>query len=175
VAGQIAKIKGLRVIGITSGIERRDRLVIELGFDGAIDRLSEDVSSRLDELCPQGIDIFFDTNSLPPVVNVALRKLRHLGRVVLCGSTPYYIATERPKERVEYTALVMKRGRMEGLLAREYEDRFPEARKELAGWIRSGRLKPVEDVMVGLENAPRALQRVFGGDNFGKQLLKISD
>jgi NADPH-dependent curcumin reductase len=175
IAGQIAKIKGLHVIGITSGMERRDRLVRELGFDGAIDRLSEDVSLRLDALCPKGIDIFFDTNSLPSIIDMALKKLRHLGRVVLCGATPYYLATEPPKERVEYTALVMKRGRMEGLLAREYMDRFPEARKELASWIQSGLLKPAEDVVLGLENAPLALQRVFTGANFGKQLLKISD
>jgi NADPH-dependent curcumin reductase len=174
VAGQIAKIKGLRVIGVTSGKERRDRLVRELGFDGAIDRTSEDVGSELDRLCPTGVDIFFDTNALPLIINVILGRLRHLGRVVLCGATPYY-ANERPKERVEYTALVMKRGRMEGLLAREYVDRFPEARKELASWIRSGRLKPAEDVIVGLENAPHALRRVFTGANFGKQLLKISD
>ena len=175
VAGQIAKILGLRVIGITSGKERRDRVVSELGFDGAIDRKSEDVGARLDELCPTGVDIFFDTNALPSVINAVLKRLRHLGRVVLCGATPYYMATESPKERVEYTSLVMKRGRMEGLLAREYEDRFPEARQALADWIKSGRLKPAEDVVVGLENAPHAPQRVFAGTNFGKQLLKIAD
>jgi NADPH-dependent curcumin reductase len=175
VAGQIAKIKGLRVIGITSGKERRNKLVRELGFDGAIDRLSEDVGSRLDEFCPKGIDIFFDTNALPSIINIVLKKLGHLGRVVLCGATPYYLARERPSERVEYTSLVMKRGRMEGLLAREYVDRFPEARREIASWIQSGRLKPAEDVLAGLENAPHAFQRVFTRANFGKQLLKISD
>ena len=175
VAGQIAKIKGLRVIGITSGQERKNRLIDELGFDGAIDRASEEVGPKLDELCPEGIDIFFDTNALPSVVNPVLRRLRRLGRVVLCGATPYYLANKGPIERVEYTALVMKRGRMEGLLAREYVDRFPEARDELTRWIRSGQLRPTADVMVGLENAPQALRRVFTGVNFGKQLLKISD
>lgn len=175
VAGQIAKIHGLRVMGVTGGKEKRDRLIEELQFDGAIDRNSEDVGSKLDALCPEGVDIFFDTNSLPSVINAVLKRLRHLGRVVLCGATPYYLSKERPNEYVNYTALIMKRGRMEGLLAREYFDRFPEAQAALAGWIKSGRLKPVLDTVVGLENAPLALQRVFTGANFGKQLLEISE
>jgi NADPH-dependent curcumin reductase len=172
VAGQIAKVHGSRVIGITGGKERCQRVVRDLGFDGAIDRLSEDIGARLDELCPQGVDVFFDNNALPAMLNLVLPRMRPLGRVVLCGATQYYIG-EQSTGGLDYISLIMKRVRMEGVYANDCEDRFPEARRALGGWIREGKLKPVEDVMVGLENAPSALQRVFTGANFGKQLLKI--
>jgi len=172
VAGQIAKIHGSRVIGIAGGKERCERLVKELGFDGAIDRRSEDIGARLDQLCPEGVDVFFDNNALPAMMNVALARMRTLGRVVLCGASQYYIG-DQTNGGLDYISMIMKRVRMEGVYANECVDRYPEARKALGGWIREGKLKPVEDVMVGLESAPEALQRVFAGDNFGKQLLKV--
>jgi NADPH-dependent curcumin reductase len=172
VAGQIAKIHGSRVIGIAGGKERCERVVGELGFDGAIDRRSEDIGARLDQLCPEGVDIFFDNNALPAMMNVLLPRMRPLGRVVLCGATQYYIG-EQSTAGMDYISLIMKRVRMEGVYANDCGDRFPEARKALGGWIREGKLKPVEDVALGLENAPQALQRVFEGANFGKQLLKV--
>jgi hypothetical protein len=172
VAGQIAKIHGSRVIGIAGGRERCDRVVRELGFDGAIDRRSEDIGARLDQICPDGLDVFFDNNALPAMMSVVLARMRPLGRVVLCGATQYYIG-EQSTGGLDYISLIMKRVRMEGVYANDCGDRFPEARKALGGWIREGKLKPVEDVMVGLENAPAALQRVFAGTNFGKQLLKV--
>lgn len=172
VAGQIAKIHGSRVIGIAGGKERCERMVRELGFDGAIDRRSEDIGSRLDQLCPAGVDVFFDNNALPAMMSAVLARMRPLGRVVLCGATQYYIG-DQTTGGLDYVSLIMKRVRMEGVYANDCGDRFPEARKALGAWIKDGRLKPVEDVVVGLENAPRALQRVFAGDNFGKQLLKV--
>ena len=172
VAGQIAKIRGSRVIGIAGGKERCERIVRELGFDGAIDRRSEDIGARLDQLCPDGVDVFFDNNALPTMMNVVLPRMRPLGRVVLCGATQYYIGEQSPGG-MDYISLIMKRVRMEGVYANDCGDRFPEARKALGGWIREGKLKPVEDVVVGLENAPSALQRVFTGANFGKQLLRV--
>jgi NADPH-dependent curcumin reductase len=172
VAGQIAKMHGSRVIGITGGKERCERVVRELGFDGAIDRRTEDIGARLDQLCPEGVDVFFDNNALPAMMNVLLARMRPLGRVVLCGATQYYIG-EQSTGGLDYVSLIMKRVRMEGVYANECVDRYPEARKALGGWIKEGKLKPVEDVVVGLENAPEALQRVFAGANFGKQLLKV--
>jgi NADPH-dependent curcumin reductase len=172
VAGQIAKIHGSKVIGITGGKERCERVVRELGFDGAIDRRSEDIGARLDQLCPEGVDVFFDNNALPAMMNVVLPRMRPLGRVVLCGASQYYIG-EQSTASLDYISLIMKRVRMEGVYANDSGDRFPEARKALGGWIREGKLKPIEDVVIGLENAPTALQRVFEGANFGKQLLKV--
>jgi NADPH-dependent curcumin reductase CurA len=172
VAGQIAKIHGSRVIGISGGKERCERVVRELGFDGAIDRLSGDLGARLDQLCPEGVDVFFDNNALPAMMNLVLPRMRPLGRVVLCGATQYYIG-EQSTGGLDYISLIMKRVRMEGVYANDCSDRFPEARKALGGWIREGKLKAAVDIMEGLENAPAALERVFAGANFGKQLLKI--
>jgi NADPH-dependent curcumin reductase len=174
IAGQIAKILGLRVIGIAGGKEKCAWLLDELGFDGAIDHRSEDLGARLTTLCPEGIDIFFD-NVGGPVLDLALEQLRRNGRIVLCGITSWYIAKERPAGPQHYTQLIMKDGRMQGLLGRDYADRFPEALPVMLEWIRSGRLKSKEDVQVGLEKAPAALARLFSGANFGKQLVKIAD
>lgn len=171
-AGQIAKMHGSRVIGIAGGKERCDRVVNELGFDGAIDRHSEDIWSRLQELCPDGIDIFFDNNALPEMMSEILAGARPSGRVVLCVASQYYMG-EPSTGSLDYISLIMKRVRMEGVYANDCTDRFPKARKALGEWIREGKIKPVEDVMVGFENAPKALQRVFTGTNFGKQLLRL--
>lgn len=175
VAGQIARILGCRVIGIASGSERRDWLVRDLRFDGAIDLRTEDLEERLTALCPEGIDIFFLNSGRSSVLDVALARLRRLGRVVLCGGTSYYLAKEAPPGLKNLLSLIMSRGRMEGVLHWEYDQRFGEAREAIGGWIRSGQLVSPEDVLVGLEHAPEALTRVFQGANRGKQLVKIAD
>lgn len=174
IAVQIGKILGLRVIGIAGGREKCAWLLDEAHVDGAIDHRSEDVGTRLDELCPEGIDIFFD-NVGGPVLDLALARLRSKGRVVLCGVTSWYLEKVPPPGPSDYTPLIMRNGRMEGLLGRDYADRFPEAVAALRGWVDSGQLKSKEDVVVGLQNAPKALARLFARTNVGKQLLKIAD
>lgn len=175
VAGQIAKLQGLRVIGIASGRSRCDWVLRELGFDGAIDRQTEDVGKRMSELLPEGIDIFFDNSGLAPILDAVFDQLRPRGRVVLCGLSSWYLEDATPPGPKNYGSIIMKSARIEGVLAREYADRFPEARAALSGWIASGRMKSPEDVLVGLEKAPTALARVFEGANLGKQLVKIAD
>ncbi len=174
VAGQIAKIHGLRVIGTAGGKEKCDWLVREAGFDGAIDYRSENVGMRLSTLCPEGIDIFFD-NVGGVVLDEALARLRRNGRIVLCGAISRYQDKVPSPGPVNYTALIGRHGRMTGFLIMDYAERIPEAYGALAGWLRSGLLKSKEDVAVGLENAPKTLARLFTGANFGKQLLKIAD
>lgn len=174
IATQIAKILGLRVIGIAGGRGKCDWLVEEAGADAAIDHRTEAVASRLDALCPEGIDIFFD-NAGGPLLDEALARLRRHGRVVVCGATSRYAKEPTPPGPANYLQLCMMNGRMEGLLGRDYADRFPEAARVMRGWLDSGRLRPKEDVAVGLENAPATLARLYQGDNIGKQLLKISD
>ena len=174
VAAQIAKIQGARVIGIAGGKEKCDWLVHEAGLDGAIDHRAEDVGKRLDELCPDGIDIYFD-NAGGTILDQALARLRQKGRVVLCGATSRYGKAPRPPGPSNYLNLVMVNGRMEGILAKDYLPRFPEAVAAMQEWIRSGQLKSKEDVVVGLENAPAAFARNFTSANIGKQLLKIAD
>jgi NADPH-dependent curcumin reductase len=173
-AGQIAKIKGCRVIGIAGGAEKC-RWVTEIaGFDAVIDYKSEKVGARLRELCPKGIDIYFD-NVGGEILDAALARLAMRGRVVLCGAIAGYdSATPQPGPR-NYHNLIVVRGRMEGFLVLDYLARAQEAITALAGWMREGRLKDKTDIMDGLENAPAALRRLFDGSNQGKQLLHVAD
>lgn len=174
IAAQIARIHGLRVIGIAGGREKCDWLTREAGADAAIDHRSEDVGARLDALCPDGIDIYFD-NVGGPTLDLALARLRRHGRIVVCGGTSVYTQKSMPPGPVNYLQLCMMNGRMEGLLGRDYAARFPEAIAAMRPWVDSGQLRPREDIVVGLENAPRTLARLFSGANVGKQLLKITD
>jgi NADPH-dependent curcumin reductase len=174
VAGQIAKILGARVIGTAGGREKCTWLTDKVGFDGAVDYRTSEVPSRFSELCPEGIDVFFD-NVGGPILDEALSRLRRDGRIVLCGLTSRYLAKERPPGPKSYGALIMVNGRMQGVLAKDYFDRFPEAISVMRGWLESGELKSMEDIMFGLGNAPAALARLFSGANRGKQLLKIAD
>ena len=174
VAGQIAKIKGCRVIGTAGGKEKCDWLVQAVGFDGAIDYKSEDVGARLSALCPNGIDVFFD-NVGGIVLNEVLARINLKARIVLCGAISRYNETVLPPGPANYFNLTPKRARMEGFIILDYVPRFPEAFEALGRWQREGKLVQKEDVAVGLENAPRTLMRLFTGENFGKQLLRIAD
>jgi NADPH-dependent curcumin reductase len=174
VVGQIARIKGCRAIGIAGGPEKCRWLTDEAGFDAAIDYKSESVPARLKELCPKGIDIFFD-NVGGDILDAALARLAMRGRVVLCGGIASYNATELPPGPKNYLNLVVQRGRMEGFLVLDYVPRAAEAIGALAGWVQAGKIKTKVDVQQGLENAPATLRRLFEGRNDGKQLLRIAE
>ncbi len=174
IVGQIARIKGCRAIGIAGGKEKCEWLLREARFDAAIDYKSEDVRARLNELCPKGIDVYFD-NVGGDLLDLALARLAMRGRIVVCGAiATYNDATLRPGPK-NYLNLIAKRGRMEGFLVFDYAKRAPEAVMELWGWIQSGQVVNQVDVKEGLENAPATLGRLFRGENSGKQLLKIAD
>ena len=173
IAGQIAKIKGCRVIGITGGKAKCDWVVREAGFDGAIDYRVEDVGERLSQLCPKGIDVYFD-NVGGPILDEVLKRINLHARVVLCGSISQY--NSQTPYGLKFTSnLVLRRGRMEGFLVFDFEERYPEALQAIFGWWQEGRLKQKEDIANGLENAPKTFIRLFTGENFGKQILKIAD
>ena len=174
VAGQIAKIKGCRVVGIAGGSSKCRYLVEELGFDASVDYRSEDVGSRLGETCPSGVDVYFD-NVGGEALDAALAHLAMRGRVVLCGAIARYNDDVAPAGPRNYLNLLVRRGRMEGFIVLDYMQRAAEAVEALSGWLREGRLKDRVDVCLGLENAPATLARLFKGENQGKQLLKIAD
>jgi len=174
IAGQIAKIKGCRVIGTAGGKEKCSWLVDAAHFDGAIDYKTEDIGARLSALCPTGIDVFFD-NVGGVVLNEVLARINLKARIVLCGAISRYNDAVPPPGPSNYFNLTPKRARMEGFIILDYAARFPEAIDALGRWQREGKLVQKEDVAVGLENAPRTLIRLFTGENFGKQLLKIAD
>jgi len=174
VVGQIARIQGCRVIGIAGGKDKCDWLVHEARFAAVIDYKQEDVAARLRELCPGGIDVYFD-NVGGDILDAALGQLAMRGRVVLCGAISTYNDAELRPGPKNYLNLLIKRGRMEGFIVLDYMARAAEAVMALYGWVRSGELKDRVDVMVGLENAPKALRRLFTGENIGKQLLRIAE
>jgi NADPH-dependent curcumin reductase CurA len=174
VAGQIAKLKGCRVIGTAGGKEKCDWLVEEAHFDAAINYKNEDVGTRLSELCPNGIDVFFD-NVGGEVLNEVLARINLHARIVLCGSISKSDAATPQPGPANYSNLVARRARMEGFTGLDYPTRVPEAFEALGRWQRDGSLVHKEDVAHGLENAPKALLRLFSGENFGKQLVKVAD
>jgi NADPH-dependent curcumin reductase CurA len=174
VVGQIARIKKCRAIGIAGGKAKCEWLVKECRFDAVVDYKSENVAARLRELCPKGIDVYFD-NVGGDILEAALANLAMHARVVICGAIATYNDSEaRPGPR-NYMNLLIKRARMEGFLTFDYLAKAPEAVMQLFSWVQAGEIVSRVDVEEGLENAPRALRRLFTGDNFGKQLLKVAD
>jgi NADPH-dependent curcumin reductase len=174
IASQLAKIHGLRVIGIAGSPAKCDWLVREAGIDAAINYHQEDVGKRLTELSPDGIDVFFDTVG-GPSLEIALDRLRTGGRVVLCGTTAQYLADSRSPGPANLVQLIMVNGRMEGFLGRDFIPRRTEAFDAMLPLLRSGRLKSKEDVLVGLREAPKGLARLLAGENVGKQLLRMDE
>lgn len=174
VVGQISRIKGCRVIGITGGPEKCRYLTETLGFDGAVDYLNGDVTKNLERLCPNGIDVYFD-NAGGEILDAALSQLAMRARVVLCGAMSQYNNVGPVCGPKNYRALVVKRARMEGIIVYDYMDSYEKARAEMAGWLSAGRLITREEVVTGLESFPEALRRMLTGTKFGKLLIRLED
>jgi NADPH-dependent curcumin reductase CurA len=173
VAGQIAKLQGARVVGIAGGPEKCAWLTKEAHFDAAIDYKQGPIDARLRELCPSGIDVYFD-NVGGEILDACLAQIAQRARIVLCGGISGYNEVTPPPGPRNLMNLVVQRGRMEGFIVIDYLPRFGEAVPKLAEWVRSGAIVHTEDVQRGLENAPRTLQRLFKGQNFGKQILEVA-
>ncbi len=174
VAGQIARLKGCRVVGIAGGPDKCRWLLDEARFDAAVDYRHEDVDARLAELCPGGVDVFFD-NVGGEILDACLAHLALHGRVVICGAIADYNRSEPGPGPRNYLNLLLKRGRMEGFIVLDHLDRAAAAAAELGAWVAAGELRVQVDVQRGLENAPRTLRRLFTGENRGKQLLEVAE
>ena len=171
---QIAKLKGCRVIGIAGGEHKCDWLRTDLGVDDAISYTNEDVSARLGELCPEGVDVFFD-NVGGEILDAALAHLAVGARLAICGAVSGYSAFEQRPRIKNHFELILSRATMRGFLVFDFLDRAEEAVTNLATWAAEGKIKNQIDVVEGLENAPDALRRLFTGENLGKQLVKVAD
>jgi NADPH-dependent curcumin reductase len=169
--GQIAKLKGCRVVGIAGGVQKCDHLLRDLGFDATIDYKSEDVDAALSEHCPNGIDIYFD-NVGGEILDAALAHLARHARVVICGAISQYnsSALQGP---ANYLSLLVNHASMTGFVMSDYLDRYAEAVREMAGWLAAGELISREDVAEGFESFPDVLLRLFSGENTGKLVLKV--
>ena len=174
VAGQIAKIKGCRVVGIAGGPEKCRWLKQEAGFDEVIDYKNEDVDARIAETCPAKFDIFFD-NVGGDILEAALNHMNMKARIVMCGGISGYNATEPVPGPANLMNLITLRARMEGFIVLDYMPRAGEAIVELLGWISEGQLRYQIDLQEGFDQIPDTLQRLFTGQNLGKQLLKIAE
>ncbi len=173
--GSLAKIKGARAVGLASTDEKCKLLVEKLGYFGAINYKSQNVSEQIDAFFPDGIDVYFD-NVGGSLLDIALTKLKRYARVVCCGRISQYLdgkdAAVYPLKN--WYKIGATRSKMEGFFIYDFEQDFPIAEKEMSKWIKAGKLSYQEDILVGLENMPIALNRLFEKKNVGKQLVKIS-
>jgi NADPH-dependent curcumin reductase CurA len=173
VAGQIAKIKGARVIGIAGGETKCRWLVDGLGFDAAIDYKAQDVRRALRESAPDGVDVYFD-NVGGEILDAVLTRLARGARVVICGAVSQYNATDGVRGPDNYLSLLVARASMIGMVIFDYAPRFGEAARELAAWLTDGRLISREDVVEGgVHSFPDALLKLFAGENMGKLVLRV--
>ena len=172
VVGQIAKIKGCRVVGIAGGADKCQYLLNELGFDGAIDYKNEDVRNGLKRECPKGVDVYFD-NVGGDILDNVLTKINYKARIVICGAISQYNNTAPVKGPSNYLSLLVNRARMEGIVVFDNAKNYGKAAAEMAQWIAEGKLIAKEHVVEGLAMFPETLMMLFNGENFGKLVLKV--
>ncbi len=173
VVGQLAKLKGCRVVGIAGGAEKCRYVVEDLGFDAAIDYKAGGVAAALREHCPQGIDIYFD-NVGGEILDHALAGLARHARVIICGAISQYNATGAVRGPSNYLSLLVNNASMTGFVIFDYADRYAEGLREMGGWFAAGKLVSREDIAEGLENFPDTLLRLFSGENMGKLVLQLT-
>jgi NADPH-dependent curcumin reductase CurA len=173
IAGQIGKIQGCRVVGLAGTEDKCCWVEDDLGFDACINYKTENIGTRLAELCPDGVDVYFD-NVGGSMLDTVLLLINIGARVALCGAISAYNSIEAPEPIHWYMNLVAKRARMEGFLILDYLERFPEGVMQMAQWVADGRVKWRDQVVDGLENAPQALNMLFTGENTGKLLVQIA-
>lgn len=173
VAAQIAKIKGCMVVGIAGGKEKCDWLVNECGIDACIDYKHESIQTRLQELCPNGIDVFFD-NVGGTVLQAAVENMAEFGRIVLCGQIASYNDGETPEGPRNMMRLIYGGIRMQGFLTGHYADKFDEAVRHIQQWEKQGRIKHREDIREGFEALPEVFNALFDGTNKGTLIVKVN-
>ena len=172
--GQIARLKGAgRVVGIAGGPEKCAQLVETYGFDAAIDYKAGGVTAALRDVCPNGIDVYFD-NVGGEILDAALANLAFGGRVVICGAISEYNATGRPVGPSNYLQLIIKRGTMRGFVVSDHMELWGPARDDIVTWLLEGKIAHAEHIVDGLEHASDALNLLFTGGNTGKVLVKVS-
>jgi NADPH-dependent curcumin reductase len=182
--GQMAKVKGCRVVGIAGGTAKCDWVVKELGFDACIDYKApapagverwDPVKEGLKQHCPQGVDIYFD-NVGGEILDTVLTRINRRARIIICGAISQYNTTSAVAGPKNYLSLLVNRARMEGIVVFDYADRYHLAVAEMAGYLADGRMKSKEDVVDGGVAAfPAALPMLFNGANFGKLVLKVGE
>ena len=178
VVGQIAKLKGCRVVGIAGGADKCKYAVQELGFDACIDHRAADFPQQLAAACDKGIDVYFE-NVGGAVFSAVLPLLNLHARVPVCGLIANYNAAGKPEGPDHLPGLMgkllVRRIKMQGFIIFDYYHRYQEFFKDMSGWLAAGKIKFREDVVDGLENAPQAFIGLLEGKNFGKLVIRAGD
>lgn len=171
-AGQIAKILGCRVVG-SAGTDEKLEFLRSLGFDGVLNyRTDKPYADKLRELCPAGIDCYFD-NTGGDITEAVLMQMNVRGRIAVCGQISQYNDLSQDKGPRPWWVMIVKQLRAEGFIVTRWYDRWPEARTRMAEWLREGKLQYRETVYEGLASAPRAFIGLFTGENTGKAVVKL--
>jgi NADPH-dependent curcumin reductase len=178
VVGQIAKIKGAHAVGIAGGPDKCRYVKDELGFDDCIDHRAADFPEKLKAACPKGVDVYFE-NVSGPVWDAVFPLLNTFARIPVCGLIAQYSATELPPgpNRVPqvFRAILTKRLTIRGFIVTDFAARHGDFQRDVAQWLKDGKIKYREDIAEGLENAPEAFMGMLKGKNFGKQLVRIAE
>lgn len=173
--GQIAKIKGCRVVGIAGSDEKVRYLTEELGFDGAFNHKIPvgQYVERLKGLCPKGVDVYFD-NVGGTITDAVVGLINTRARLVICGQISQYNQKRLERGPRWLFQLIVKQARAEGFFVWQFADRHGEGLRQMAQWIKEGKIKYRETIVAGIENAPRAFLALFSGQNIGKQLVQVA-
>ena len=178
IVGQIAKIKGLRVVGIAGGADKCRFVKDELRFDDCIDHKAADLPGRLAAACPDGIDVYFE-NVGGAVLDAVLPLLNTFARIPICGTIAHYNDTSAPqgpdKLPAVWRMILTKRLTVRGLLVTDFGAMHDDFLRDMSGWLKDGRIRYREDIVDGFENAPRALIGLLRGENFGKLLVRVAE
>jgi len=173
IVGQIAKIHGCHVVGIAGSDKKTKYLIDELGFDAAINyRTSSDLKKSLNEACPDGVDIYFD-NVGGDISDAVLSLINNNARIPLCGQISLYNENHISTGLRIQPQLLTHSALMKGFIIRNYADWFEMGTHQLGKWLREKKLKYAENIVDGLENAPKAFIGLFAGENIGKQIVKV--
>tara|TARA_R110000782_G_scaffold57256_21_gene119465 strand:- start:4332 stop:5345 length:1014 start_codon:yes stop_codon:yes gene_type:complete len=174
IVGQIAKIQGCHVVGLTGTDEKCRWITEDLGFDKAINYKTENISEALHQACPAGIDVYFD-NVGGEILDACLKQMNLNGRISTCGLMSQYNAVGEVHGPKNYGMVLMQRLKIQGFIILDYMDRYPEAISALTQWMGEGRVKVRQDVVDGLENALETVKKLYSGANTGKLIIRVKD
>jgi NADPH-dependent curcumin reductase CurA len=175
IVGQIAKIKGCRTVGIAGGDDKVDWILKDCGYDAAFNyKTTGNYGAKLKELCPKGIDVYFD-NVGGAITDAVFMQINTFARLSICGQISQYNNAKPEMGPRLLGMLIVARAKVQGFLVSDYMPRFAEGLTEMSTWLREGKLKHREDIVDGFENLPKAFIGLFHGENIGKRMVKVAD
>jgi len=173
VAGQIARLRGCRSVGIAGGAAKCEHVTSDLGLDACVNYKAPDLGASLRAACPRGIDVYFE-NVGGPVFDTVLTALNPFARIALCGQVSQYNDVE-PYGVRNLRSLLVNRVKLQGFIVSDHLMLWPRALADLNAWFAAGKLRYRETITRGLDNAPKAFIALLRGDKLGKQIVKLDD